>query len=60
MPLYGSTPMSPVISRLVFWISKLFRFLPFFTSPGNSAVAVAAYSLKSAFCIPLRANRVRS
>lgn len=60
MPLYGSTPMSPVISRLVFWIPKVSRFFPFFFSPGNCAVAVALYSRKSAFCRPLRANSVRS
>ena len=48
MPLYGVTPMSPVSSRLVFWIPKDSRFflplsLPFcFVSPGNCAVAVAA------------------
>ncbi|CAO0837482.1 hypothetical protein SMICM17S_10275 [Streptomyces microflavus] len=60
MPLYGSTPLSPVISRLVFWISKLSRFFPFFSSPGKSADAVAAYSRKSFFCMPLRAISVRS
>ncbi|GFM98927.1 hypothetical protein Sfulv_37380 [Streptomyces fulvorobeus] len=52
--------MSPVMSRLVFWISKFSRFFPFFFSPGNMALAVAAYSRKSGFWSPLRAKSVRS
>ncbi len=65
MPLYGWTPcpMSPTSSRLVFWMPKLSRFLPFFvffSSPGNWALGVEQYSRKSAFWRPERAKSVRS
>ncbi|GHF88302.1 hypothetical protein GCM10017667_16240 [Streptomyces filamentosus] len=60
MPGYGAMPKSPVSSRLVFWISKVSRFLPGFASPGKAVRTVAAYSRKSGFCMPLRAISVRS
>ncbi len=48
----------------MFWISKGLRdvlpFLSFFVSPGNFALTVEAYSRKSFFCSPERANSVRS
>ena len=64
MPGYASRPMSPVSSRLVFWISKDSRtdlpFLFFAVAPGNFAVTVEQYSRKSFFCSPERAISVRS
>ncbi|CAM5274203.1 hypothetical protein STENM36S_07661 [Streptomyces tendae] len=48
----------------MFWISKGLRdvlpFLSLVVSPGNSALTVEAYSRKSFFWSPERANSVRS
>ncbi len=60
MPLYGEMPPAPVISRLVFWISKCSRGFPASCLPGNFALTVPQYSRKSCFCSPERAMSVRS
>ncbi|KUM95586.1 hypothetical protein AQI88_16045 [Streptomyces cellostaticus] len=53
-PGYGSTPSSPVSSRLVFSIGYDDP------SPGNRATAVEQYRAKSGLCSPARPNTARS
>lgn len=64
MPWYVVTSLSPVSSRLVFWISKdprvVLPFLFLAVAPGNFARTVEQYSRKSFFWSPERANSVRS